>query len=99
SARRERTLAPSSFSTAAPAAPPIVLFSSEGPKDSLVFVRETGEFVCNLATFELRSAVVATSAQFARGVNEMREAGLPAAPRPRGGAPPAAGRRWPARSL
>ena len=57
-----------------------MLFSSEGPKDSLVFVQETGEFVCSLATFELRAAVVATSAQFPRGVNEMREAGLAPAP-------------------
>src|SRR4029450_848427 len=75
SAKGEINLAPYSFFNAVSADPPIVLFSSEGPKDSLVFVRETGEFVCNLATFELRSAVVATSAQFARGVNEMRERG------------------------
>jgi flavin reductase (DIM6/NTAB) family NADH-FMN oxidoreductase RutF len=80
SAKSEINLAPYSFFNAVSDDPPIVLFSSEGPKDSLVFVRETGEFVCNLATFELRAAVVATSAQFARGVNEMREAGLAPAP-------------------
>jgi flavin reductase (DIM6/NTAB) family NADH-FMN oxidoreductase RutF len=56
--------------------PPIVLFSSEGRKDSIVFVEETEEFVCNLATFDMRAAVVATSANFPRGVNEMAEAGL-----------------------
>ncbi|HEY6992167.1 MAG TPA: flavin reductase family protein [Xanthobacteraceae bacterium] len=80
SAKGEINLAPYSFFNAVSDDPPIVLFSSEGPKDSLVFVQETGEFVCNLATFELRAAVVATSAQFARGVNEMREAGLAPAP-------------------
>src|SRR5262249_39797777 len=58
----------------------IVLFSSEGPKDSLVFVEETKEFVCSLATFELRAAVVETSANFPRGVNEMQESGLTPAP-------------------
>src|SRR4051812_16101071 len=80
STKGEVNLAPYSFFNAVSDDPPIVLFSSEGPKDSLVFVQETGEFVCSLATFDLRSAVVATSAQFPRGVNEMREAGLEPAP-------------------
>jgi flavin reductase (DIM6/NTAB) family NADH-FMN oxidoreductase RutF len=80
SAKGEINLAPYSFFNAVSDDPPIVLFSSEGPKDSLVFVRETGEFVCSLATFELRAAVVATSAQFPRGVNEMKEAALAPAP-------------------
>jgi flavin reductase (DIM6/NTAB) family NADH-FMN oxidoreductase RutF len=66
-----------------------VLFSNECPKDSLVFVQETGEFVCSLATFDLRSAVVATSAQFPRGVNEMKEGGGSSLPP----GTPAAGRR------
>ena len=57
-----------------------MLFSSEGPKDSLVFIEETKEFVCSLATFELRAAVVETSAQFPRGVNEMEQASLAPAP-------------------
>jgi flavin reductase (DIM6/NTAB) family NADH-FMN oxidoreductase RutF len=73
-------LAPYSFFNAVSDDPPIVLFSSEGPKDSLVFVAETREFVCSLATYDLRAAVVATSAQFPRGVNEMRECGLEPAP-------------------
>ena len=79
SAKGEINLAPYSFFNAVSDDPPIVLFSSEGRKDSLVFVEETREFVCNLATFDLRAAVVATSANFPRGVNEMAEAGLPAA--------------------
>ena len=32
------------------------MFSSEGRKDSMAFVEETGEFVCNLATWDLRDA-------------------------------------------
>ena len=80
SAKGEINLAPYSFFNAVSDEPPIVLFSSEGRKDSLVFVEETGEFVCNLATFELRSAVVATSANFPRRVNEMAQAGLDAVP-------------------
>ena len=80
SAKGEINLAPYSFFNAVSDDPPIVLFSSEGPKDSLVFVQETKEFVCNLATFDLRAAVVETSAQFARGVNEMAQSGLAAAP-------------------
>ena len=80
SAKGEINLAPYSFFNAVSDEPQIVLFSSEGRKDSLVFVEETGEFVCNLATFELRSAVVATSANFPRGVNEMAQAGLDAVP-------------------
>jgi flavin reductase (DIM6/NTAB) family NADH-FMN oxidoreductase RutF len=80
SAKGEVNLAPYSFFNAVSDAPPIVLFSSEGPKDSLVFVEETKEFVCNLATFDLRIAVVETSAQFPRGVNEMAQSGLTPAP-------------------
>jgi flavin reductase (DIM6/NTAB) family NADH-FMN oxidoreductase RutF len=80
SARGEINLAPYSFFNAVSDDPPIVLFSSEGPKDSLVFVEETKEFVCNLATFDLRNAVVETSGQFPRGVNEMEQSGLTPAP-------------------
>jgi flavin reductase (DIM6/NTAB) family NADH-FMN oxidoreductase RutF len=80
SARGEINLAPYSFFNAVSDDPPIVMFSSDGYKDSLSFVAETKEFVCNLATFELRTAMVETSASFARGVNEMAAAGLAPAP-------------------
>jgi flavin reductase (DIM6/NTAB) family NADH-FMN oxidoreductase RutF len=88
-------LAPYSFFNAVSDDPPIVMFSSDGYKDSLSFIAETKEFVCNLATFELRTPMVETSASFARGINEMAEAGLaPAASRlvrpPRVAASPAA---------
>jgi flavin reductase (DIM6/NTAB) family NADH-FMN oxidoreductase RutF len=80
SAKGEINLAPYSFFNAVSDDPPIVLFSSEGPKDSLVFVEETKEFVCSLATFDLRDAMVETSGQFPRGVNEMEQSGLMPAP-------------------
>lgn len=79
-ANGEINLAPYSFFNAVSDNPPIVLFSSEGPKDFLVFAEETKEFVCNLATFDLRQAVVETSEDFPRGVNEMERSGLAAAP-------------------
>jgi len=79
-ANGEINLAPYSFFNAVSDNPPIVLFSSEGPKDSLVFAEETKEFVCSLATFDLRQAVVETSEDFPRGVNEMERSGLAAAP-------------------
>ena len=42
-------LAPHSFFTVASVSPPIVQFTSVGPKDTLRNVRETGEFVVNFA--------------------------------------------------
>ena len=53
SANGEINLAPYSFFNAVSDTPPIVLFSSEGRKDSLVFIEETREFVCSLATLDL----------------------------------------------
>lgn len=80
SAAGEVNLAPYSFFNGVSSRPAIVMFSSEGQKDSFAFVRETGEFVCNLATWDLREAMNRTSAPMARGVNEMEAAGLEAAP-------------------
>ncbi len=76
----EINLAPYSFFNAVSDKPPIVMFSSEGYKDSLAFIVETKEFVCSLATLDLLDAVVTTGISFARGVNEMIEAGLAPAP-------------------
>jgi flavin reductase (DIM6/NTAB) family NADH-FMN oxidoreductase RutF len=56
------------------------MFSSEGHKDSVAFIEETGEFVCSLATWDLRQAMNVTSAPMARGTNEMAKAGLEPAP-------------------
>jgi flavin reductase (DIM6/NTAB) family NADH-FMN oxidoreductase RutF len=73
-------LAPYSYFNAFSTRPPIVGFSSESRKDSVDLVEETKEFVCNLATWDLRDAMNATSATLPRGVNEMQVAGLEAAP-------------------
>lgn len=80
SASGEINLAPYSFFNGVSSRPAIVMFSSEGRKDSFALIRETGEFVCNLATWDLREAMNKTSAPMARGVNEMKEAGLEPAP-------------------
>ena len=73
-------LAPYSFFNGIKSRPPMVMFASEGRKDSLEFVEETKEFVCNLATWDLRDQMNHTSAPYPRGVNELTEAGLTAAP-------------------
>ena len=80
SAKGEINLAPYSFFNGVSSRPSVVMFSSEGRKDSLAFIIETKEFVCNLATWDLRDAMNKTSAPMARGVNEMEQAGLAAAP-------------------
>ena len=73
-------LAPYSFFNLVGERPPIVCFSSAGAKDTLSNVIATGEFVCNLATFDLRHAVNMTSAAVPHGVSEFDLAGLTAAP-------------------
>ena len=80
SAKGEINLAPYSFFNGITDRPPIVMFSSEGPKDSVAFVEETKEFVCSLATYDLRAAMNETSAPLPRGISEMKAAGLEPAP-------------------
>jgi flavin reductase (DIM6/NTAB) family NADH-FMN oxidoreductase RutF len=84
-------LAPYSFFQAIAQRPGLVLFSSEGNKDSVDFAVESGEFVCNIATWEFRDAVVLTSDDLPRGHNEfvhanltMEPSGLVRPPRVRG---------------
>ena len=69
-------LAPYSYFNALSARPPLVWFSSEGEKDAIAFARETGEFVANLASFDLVDKVVATSVDAPRGHSEFDYAGL-----------------------
>ncbi len=75
-------LAPFSFFNAVAYVPPQVMFATTGPhsvggdKDSLRNIRETGEFVVNLATWSLRDAVNASSAPAPPGVDEFEVAGL-----------------------
>jgi flavin reductase (DIM6/NTAB) family NADH-FMN oxidoreductase RutF len=69
-------LAPHSFYTVACANPPIVQFTSVGHKDTLRNVRETGEFVVNLATEEMADLVNASSARFDSGTDEAEALGI-----------------------
>jgi flavin reductase (DIM6/NTAB) family NADH-FMN oxidoreductase RutF len=80
SARGEVNLSPYSFFNALSDRPHIVGFSSDGLKDAMTFAQETGEFVCNLATYDLREEISATSAPLPRGTSELDHAGLTAAP-------------------
>jgi flavin reductase (DIM6/NTAB) family NADH-FMN oxidoreductase RutF len=79
-------LAPFSFFNAVSDAPPVVIIgcngrhSDGGVQDTVSNIRETHEFVCNLATWELREAMNKTSAQVPRSTDEMALAGLDPAP-------------------
>ena len=80
SSKNEVNLAPYSYFNGINSRPALVMFSSEGRKDSLSFIEQTGEIVCNLATWDLREAMNLTSSPLPRGVNEMQRAGLESAP-------------------
>lgn len=75
-------LAPFSFFNIVCANPPHVVFSpmirstDQQPKDTLINVRATGEFVVNIATFALAEAVNISSTEFPPDVNEFERAGL-----------------------
>ena len=80
-------LAPFSYFNAVSARPPMVVFAANaahagdgGEKDTLANARATGQFVANLATWDLRRQVNETSAPAPRGSDEMALAGLTAAP-------------------
>jgi flavin reductase (DIM6/NTAB) family NADH-FMN oxidoreductase RutF len=73
-------LAPYSFFNGVNSRANLVMFASEGRKDSVSNIAETGEFVCNLATWDLREAMNATAAPLPHGHNEMERAGLEPAP-------------------
>jgi flavin reductase (DIM6/NTAB) family NADH-FMN oxidoreductase RutF len=69
-------LAPHSFFSVACANPPIVCFTSVGAKDTLANVRETGEFVVNLASRPLLEQVNNSSAAFGPDVDEAAALGI-----------------------
>ena len=79
-------LAPFSFSNMVSQNPSMFMFCANalhedgGDKDSLKNARETGEFVFNLATYELREQMNLSSAAVAREVNEFELVGLTEAP-------------------
>ena len=69
-------LAPYSYFNAFSSSPAIVGFSSDGMKDSATFAVDSGEFVANLASFDLFQAMSETSAALPRGTSEFEPAGL-----------------------
>lgn len=73
-------LAPYSFFNAVSDDPMIVMFASAGMKDTARFAISSGEFVANLATAELATAVNRTSAPAPTGVSEFTISGLTEAP-------------------
>jgi flavin reductase (DIM6/NTAB) family NADH-FMN oxidoreductase RutF len=72
----EVNLAPYSYFNAVSDVPPTVMFSSNGPKDSATFAHSGGEFVWNMATWDLRTEMNETSATLPRGASEFEHAGL-----------------------
>jgi len=73
-------LAPYSFFNMICEAPPMVMFTSVGRKDSVANIDATGEFVCNLTTLDLVDAVNLTSTPAPPHVSEFDVAGLARAP-------------------
>ena len=69
-------LAPYSFFNIVSEKPPILMFSSEGRKDTIRNIEVTGEFVFNLATRPLAEAMNVTSADWPSEVDEFEKAGL-----------------------
>ena len=68
-------LSPYSFFNALNSRPPLVMFASEGKKDAVAFIEETGEFTCSVATHDLAQAMNLTSAPLPRGESEYVHAG------------------------
>lgn len=82
-------LAPYSFFNAVASEPPMVAYGSTGmqpgagpdaPKDTLANIAATGVFVVNVATWDLREAMNASSHPAAPDVDEFALAGMTAAP-------------------
>lgn len=73
-------LAPYSFFNAVSTDPNIVMFASAGRKDSQINAETTGEFVCNLAGWDQRDGMNASSATVGPEVDEFVLAGLAALP-------------------
>jgi len=94
SASGQPNLAPFSFFNAVCANPPLLAFapgmrapkkaaaahSAGEAKDTLRNVRETGEFVVNIVTYELAEAMNLTSGDYEAGISEFEVAKLESAP-------------------
>jgi flavin reductase (DIM6/NTAB) family NADH-FMN oxidoreductase RutF len=73
-------LAPYSFFNVVSGTPSFIMFASKPRKDSQRNAEETGEFVYNMATYDLREAVNASSAEFGPAISEPDRIGLEMAP-------------------
>jgi flavin reductase (DIM6/NTAB) family NADH-FMN oxidoreductase RutF len=69
-------LAPYSCFNQISGSPPFVMFASTPRKHSLVNIEATGEFACNLATWDLREPMNQSSAPYPPGLDEFAAAGL-----------------------
>lgn len=80
-------LAPYSFFNAIADTPPMVMYSSTGPKpgsperkDTAANIRATGEFVVNIVSYALRDAMNLSSGGYPAELDEFEQAGLAKAP-------------------
>lgn len=78
-------LAPFSYFNAVSASPPVLMFSAgmhsdDRPKDTLVNIEASGEFVVNIVTEAVVEAMNASAVVAPRGVNEFAFAGVTEAP-------------------
>ncbi len=76
----ELNLAPYSFFQVIAQRPGMVLYTSEGYKDSIVFPQATGEFVCNIANWDFKDQMLRSSDTLPRGQSEFDHAGLATEP-------------------
>jgi flavin reductase (DIM6/NTAB) family NADH-FMN oxidoreductase RutF len=79
-AKGTANLAPFSFFNLVSDIPPCVMFSGGGPKDSWKNAEATGEFVCSLATWDLRYEMNASSAEVSPEVDEFAISRVSTAP-------------------
>jgi flavin reductase (DIM6/NTAB) family NADH-FMN oxidoreductase RutF len=79
-AEGRNNIAPYSFFNAIASKPDLVMFSSEGMKDSPANAKATGEFVFNLATLPLAEAMNRTATDVGPEVDEFELAGIATAP-------------------
>jgi flavin reductase (DIM6/NTAB) family NADH-FMN oxidoreductase RutF len=80
--RGAANIAPYSFFNSVSVDPPMIMFcpcgfhKDGGAKDSAVNAEETGEFVYNMANWDMRDAMNLSSASLARNEDEFEHAGL-----------------------
>ncbi len=80
SAAGQLNLAPYSFCGAFSNQPKLIGFSSDGCKDTLRNIEETGEFTWNMVSRDMLDAMNTSSAAVAHGVDEFTLSGLQHAP-------------------